>query len=143
MAKKKEKAEELIIDGNNAILGRLASFVAKKALSGEKINIVNSEKILVSGSEKNVLKRYLKKRARGGSIQKGPFFPRQPERILRRTIRNMLPYKKNRGKEAYKRIRCYLSVPKKFEGKKFIKSSRKNAGVSLKKIAKRIGWQNE
>lgn len=33
-------------------------------------------------------------------------------------MRGMLPWKKARGKEAYKRIMCYAGVPKELEGVK-------------------------
>ncbi len=38
----------MIIDANNMILGRLASFAAKKALLGEKIDVINCEKAVIS-----------------------------------------------------------------------------------------------
>ena len=43
-----------IIDGTNAILGRLASYTAKELLKGEEIIIVNCEKIIITGNKKNI-----------------------------------------------------------------------------------------
>ncbi len=117
----------MIINAENLVLGRLASFVAKKALLGEKIDIVNVEKAVVSGARLQTLEHYKEKRARGYALH-GPYFPRDPMRIVKRTIRGMLPYKQEKGREALKRIRCYVGVPKDFEGKKF--DSVKNAEVS-------------
>ena len=34
-----------------------------------------------------------------------------PDRILRRSIKRMLPHKVARGREAYKRVMCYIGVP--------------------------------
>ena len=41
----------MIIDGNNLILGRLGSFVAKKALLGKKIDIINCKNIIITGKK--------------------------------------------------------------------------------------------
>jgi len=129
--------EQIIIDGENAVLGRLASYAAKKALQGFKVDIVNAEKVIVVGNEKDILERYKKKKARGG-YGKGPHFSSRPEKILKRTIRNMLPYKQARGRNALKRIRCYISVPEEFKDKKMIKSKRGKRGISLEKISKML-----
>ena len=40
----------------------------------------------------------------------------------------MLPYKQPKGREAYKRIKCYVGMPKEFEGKETI--SLDNADIS-------------
>ena len=45
----------MIIDGTNLILGRLASVAAKKALLGDDIIIVNCDKVLVTGTKKNIV----------------------------------------------------------------------------------------
>ena len=49
----------MIIDANNLILGRMATFIAKQALLGEDIKIVNCEKAVITGDRKEIL---LKKR---------------------------------------------------------------------------------
>ena len=107
----------MIVNAENLVLGRLASFVAKKALLGEKIDIVNVEKAVVSGGRLQSLELYREKRVRGYALH-GPYFPRDPLRIVKRTIRGMLPYKQEKGKLAFKRITCHIGIPKEFEGKK-------------------------
>jgi large subunit ribosomal protein L13 len=99
-----------VIDASNLIMGRLASEVAKRLLNGEEIIIVNSEKCVVTGSKRFLTSLYETKLSRG-SPEKGPYFPKRPDRILRRTVRGMLPYKKPRGKEAYKRLKVYVGLP--------------------------------
>jgi len=42
------------------------------------------------------------------------------DRILRRSVRGMLPWKSIRGKEAYARVRAYTGIPEEFTGKKFV-----------------------
>ena len=127
--------EEIIINAENAVLGRLASYAAKQALLGKNIVIVNSEKAIIVCKEKDIVERYARKRARGGWGLSGPNFPSTPDRILKRTIRNMLPIRKRRGKEALKRVKCYLGLAG-FEGKKMIKSGKGKQGVSLERISK-------
>jgi len=133
---KKVNKDIMVIDGENATAGRLASYSAKQALLGNEIAIINAEKAVVTGREKEIKEKYLKLRQKGGSAIKGPFFPSQPERILKRMIRGMLPYKRTRGREAFKRIKCYKGLPKEFENMKKIKSGKqKSKAISLNKIS--------
>lgn len=106
-----------IIDATGHVLGRLASVVAKRLLNGERIIIVNAEKAIISGKREAVFQRYKEKRDIGS--HRGPFFPRMPHLIVRRTIRGMLPYKQEKGKSALRNLRVYIGVPKELEGKKF------------------------
>jgi len=125
----------MIIDATNLVLGRLASFAAKKALLGEQVDIVNCEKAYITGSKDNIIKRYLQK-TKMGTPSKGPFMHRSPHRLVRRTIRGMLPYKSYNGKRAFKRIMCHLGVPEEFNGKKLetIKSAHADKSVIVKRI---------
>jgi|SRR3989338_784793 len=100
----------MIIDATNLIIGRMASEVAKKALLGEKIDVVNCENAVISGNMAQILAKYRQRRERGTPTT-GPFFPRAPEMLVKRAIRGMLPYKQYKGKTAFKRIRCYSGIP--------------------------------
>ena len=114
-----------IIDGKNAILGRMAAYVAKEALKGEDIAIVNCEQIIITGNKRNIQENFEAKRKRVGSTQKGPKVSRNPERIVKRVIRGMLPnYRVGRGRVAFKRIKCYIGIPKEFEESKKISAGR-------------------
>ena len=106
-----------IIDANGATLGRLSTNAAKRLLNGEEITIVNAEKAIISGKKPAIKNRYKKKRE-VGTYRKGPFFPRTPERIVKRTVRGMIPYQTPHGRAAFKRLKCYVGIPKEFEGKK-------------------------
>ncbi|MDD5132926.1 MAG: 50S ribosomal protein L13 [Candidatus Nanoarchaeia archaeon] len=108
-----------IIDGTNLILGRLASYVAKQALEGETITIINSEKVIITGKRANVFQIY-KERIDRGSPLKGPYYPRQPDRIVKRVIRGMLPRKYESGRLALKRVKCYIGVREQFKNEKFL-----------------------
>ena len=105
-----------IIDADGTILGRLSTVVAKRLLNNEEIAIVNSEKALITGKKSTVKDRYKQKRE-VGTYRKGPFFPRMPDRLVKRTIRGMIPYQTPHGRAAFKRLKCYIGVPKEFEGK--------------------------
>lgn len=108
----------MIIDATDLLVGRLASYAAKQALLGEEVLIVNSEKAVVSGNRKNIFARYKAKHARGNP-HTGPFYPIREDLVLRRTIRGMLPWQRSRGREALKKVKCYIGVPNELGGKKF------------------------
>ncbi|HJJ90406.1 MAG TPA: 50S ribosomal protein L13 [Methanocorpusculum sp.] len=99
-----------VIDGKNLLLGRMCSLVSKRILSGEEIAIINSEKVIVSGSRAKVIEEYYQKRMRG-SVEGGPFYPRRPDQIVKRTVRGMIPYKTKTGAAAFRRVKTYVGVP--------------------------------
>jgi len=80
-----------IIDANGATLGRLSTNTAKRLLTGEEIAIINSEKAIISGKKPAIKARYKQKRE-VGTYRKGPFYPRMPDQIVKRTVRGMIPY---------------------------------------------------
>ena len=83
---------------------------------GEEIRIVNSEKAVITGDKDKIFEKYKNRRSRGAPLV-GPYFPKTSERIVKRTIRGMLPYKQPRGREALDRVKCYVGVPAEFKGK--------------------------
>lgn len=117
----------LIINAKELIVGRLASYAAKQALLGETIAVVNCEHAVITGTKKQILNEFHRKR-KMGTWATGPFYHRQPDRLVRRIIRGMLPYKQEKGKSAFKRIMCYLGVPEKFSNEKI--ESLENAHIS-------------
>ncbi len=131
---------KIIIDGENAVLGRLASFVAKQALLGKEVVVVNCKEVVVTGRPRSIIKEYKEAREKGGSSLHGPFFPRFPERIVKRTIRGMLAHKQLRGKTALKRVRCHNEIPAEFENsKKFVAGKEKKIKtIKLKELSKEI-----
>ncbi len=100
----------MIIDATNLKLGRIATIVAKHALLGETVSVINIEKAVITGTKKNILAKYQRQYNRGGPHW-GPFQPRMPDRFARKVIRNMLPFKTPRGREALKRISCFIGNP--------------------------------
>lgn len=131
--------EKIFIDAENATLGRLASYAAKQALNGKEVIIVNSEKAIITGTKDSILNKYLWRKQLGGSGLKGPFISVSPEKLLKRTSRDMLPYKKERGRSAYKRIKCFIGDS--FPEIKKIKSGKVVKGIKLSEICRILGWK--
>lgn len=131
-----------IIDASGATLGRLSTATAKRLLNGEEIAVVNSEKAIISGKKVAIKQRYKEKRE-VGTYRKGPFFPRMPDMIVKRTIRGMIPYQTPHGRTAFKRLKCYIGIPKEFEGKKFesIKEAEKQPVdfMTVEELSKALG----
>jgi large subunit ribosomal protein L13 len=107
-----------IIDGQGLLLGRVCSYAAKAALMGDEINIVNCEKLVVSGNKKRILANETVRRSRKGYPLKSAKFSRLPHKYVKRTVRGMLPYKKERGLLAFKKIKCHVGVPPEFSEQK-------------------------
>ncbi len=108
----------IVVDAKDQILGRMAMRAAKLALQGENVRIINCEKAIVTGNPKSTMLRYRFFREElGSSPFKGPFFPKRADRIVKRTIRGMIPRKGERGRKALSRIKCYLKVPKELADK--------------------------
>ena len=106
-----------VIDGENAVLGRVAAYAAKEAIKGEEIVVVNCEKIIVTGRKKTTQQEFAEKKSKVGHSQKGPRHSVLSYKIVKRTIRGMIPeHRWGRGKEIFNRIKCYNKVPKEFEG---------------------------
>ncbi len=128
--------KEIIVDGENALLGRVASFAAKKLLLGNRVVILNCDKALMSGNKRNILEDFRTKMRKGGSSQKGPHHSREPRRIVKRAVRGMLPHKQTRGRAAFKMLKCYNKIPEEYKDREMIKGKRKTgAHVSLKELS--------
>ena len=100
---------KLVYDGTDAVFGRIASVVAKDLLKGHSVDLINCDKIIVSGDKKKFAEKIMVKRqmGRGGSI-KGPKYPKLTDRLVKRMIRGMLPRDRMKGQDAYRRLKCYI-----------------------------------
>jgi ribosomal protein uL13 len=135
------KMARIIIDGTGAVFGRICSFTAKKALEGNEVIIVNSEKTIMTGNKKDTIAKYSSVRKKGGHSQKGPKLSNVPHMILKRAIRGMLPdHRKGQGKETLKRIKCYDGIPEEFKEEKMMKvnAPKKLKFMELKELASKI-----
>merc|ERR1712179_853711 len=106
----------VVIDGRGHLMGRLASFVAKEALLGQKVVVVRCEELVISGSFiRNKLKLLMKRNKRmNTNPKKGPFHHRSPSDMFHRMIRGMLPHKHYRGSAAFQRVKCLEGIPEPF-----------------------------
>ena len=140
-------AKPIIIDASGLILGRLASYVAKHALEGREIVIINAEKAVISGKRKSIVQEAKNKlRTRTlGSQDKAPSHPRRADLYMRRVIRGMLPRRKSTGADAFKRIKVYIGVPEEFANKPTLKISEaeslrlKNKYIAMEDLSSEIG----
>lgn len=105
-----------IIDATGLVLGRMATDVAKRAKNGETVHIVNAEKAIITGSSKKAIQARYRFKREVGTARKGPYFPREPHMLVKRTVRGMLPYQKSDGRAAYQRIKAYIGVPRELAG---------------------------
>jgi large subunit ribosomal protein L13 len=101
--------EKLVYNGKGAIFGRMATVIAKNLLKGDSVDLINCGEIIISGDKNLFAKKIQAKRnmGRGGSL-KGPKYIRQPDRLVKRMIRGMLPRDRWRGQDAFKRLRCHI-----------------------------------
>jgi len=124
------------IDATDLIVGRMASVAAKKALLGETVNIVNCEKAVITGNKKDLLFEF-KRIVDMGIPTKGPFFSRSADKIVKRTVRGMLPHRQDKGRKAFKRVRCYIGIPEGIKDLETIKIANISKVPNLKYL--RIG----
>ncbi len=110
-----------VFNADGLIMGRLASTVADLLLKAarddrdDKVIIINSEKAIVSGRPRSVLNTYQAK-YKLNHPRKGPFFPRMPDMIMKRTVRGMLPYqRKSSGRRALRNLRVEIGCPSHLE----------------------------
>ena len=134
-----------VVNGDGLILGRLCSKVAKRLLNGERIIIVNAEKIVISGKRRSKVAE-AHKFLEVGAPDRGPFHSRRPDRIVRKTVRGMVPWQQPKGKTAYKRLKVFMGIPEEFKNLKMETVDQANASkltgphFTLGELAIEIGW---
>jgi large subunit ribosomal protein L13 len=139
-----------VVDGSRMVMGRLASIVAKELLGGNRVVVVNVEKVVVTGtSKRSVMDRFVKRlnlRSNVNPRRHGPFSPRSPEGIFRKVVRGMLPRRKAKGREAYKRLRVFRGVPKSVDADRLVvyEEARYKENsypyMYLEEISRLVGW---
>lgn len=104
-----------VIDGKNAILGRLGSAVAEKIMAGEEVVVLNCESIVITGEKEMVFADYKARFDRGEcKSRKGPFYPRRADLLFKRSVRGMIPWTSTSGRNAFRRLHAYVGTPKQF-----------------------------
>jgi large subunit ribosomal protein L13 len=142
---KTTKTPVTLINADGLILGRMASKVAKRLLNGEAVIIVNAEKSVLSGKKKSKVAE-AKEFLEVGAPMRGPFHSRRPDRILRKTVRGMLPFKQPKGKNAYKKLKVFMGMPENLKDQKMDTLTEaqatklKGSYFTLAELAKEVGW---
>ncbi|KAJ6144776.1 60S ribosomal protein L16 [Penicillium chermesinum] len=135
------------------LLGRLASTVAKQLLNGQKIVVVRTEALNISGEffrAKLKYHAYLRKMTRFNPTRGGPFHFRAPSRIFYKAVRGMIPHKTARGAAALERLKVFEGVPPPYDRKKRVvvpqalrilrlRPGRKYCTVG--RLSKEVGWK--
>ena len=149
--------EYKLYDATNKILGRFCSQIAKKLLLGEYIIIINAKDAIISGTKRDIHERHLAKLniSTATNPRRGPFHERRPDTFMRRVIKQMLPRKKLRGKEALKRVHVYITgIPERFKNRyqnlvhtnEIFDADKQrlsfyNKYITLDNLCQRIGWK--
>ena len=142
-------SKPIVVDGTNLIAGRLASNVAKLLRKGNRVSVVNCDKIMMSGNKFSIIGEYEEFLKINSIInyKHGPVHYRRPDTIIAKMIRQMLPFdRKPSGKLAFQRLRTYIGAPndtKPLEKTQFEKALIKRAAsnyTTLAEICRVIGW---
>lgn len=139
------KSRVTYVNADGLIVGRMSSNIAKRLLNGENVIILNAEKAVYSGKKKGKIAE-AHKFLEVGAPERGPFHYRRPDRIVKKTVRGMLPYTQARGKNAFKNLRVYMGIPLEFKEQNSIQieeahvSNLKGPHFTLAELAKEIGW---
>jgi large subunit ribosomal protein L13 len=134
-----------IVNAEGLVLGRMCSKIAKRILNGEVITIVNAEKTVISGKKRSKVAE-AKEFLEVGAPERGPFHSRRPDRIVRKTVRGMVPWHQPKGKTAYKRLKVYMGIPAEFSNQKLDTIDQASAAklkgphFTLSELALEIGW---
>jgi large subunit ribosomal protein L13 len=139
----------LVVDAEGAILGRLATTVAKSLLDGYKVYVVNAEKAVVSGNPQMIIESYriwLEIKTLRNPYKWSPKRPRNPIAIVKKAVKGMLPKDSWRGVEAFKNLKVYIGFPEELKKYNVVKvahtSSRLSKGfITVGEIAKMLGWK--
>ena len=138
----------IVVDATDHVAGRLSSQVAKLLIKGNRVSVVNCDKIMISGTRSNIINEY-REFLEINSInhwKHGPKHPRRPDTIMKKMIRGMLPKEKPSGKEALKRLRTYIGSPKEVKSLKKIKFEkamiRKSSSnyTTMADLGRTVGW---
>jgi large subunit ribosomal protein L13 len=134
-----------VVNADGLILGRMASKIAKRLLTGEGIVIVNAEKAVISGRKRSKVVEAKEFLAVGG-VGRGPFHYRRPDRIVRKTVGGMIPLKQPKGKQAYRRLRVFIGIPDDLKNQKMETVAEAQAEklkctyFTVGEFAAEIGW---
>jgi large subunit ribosomal protein L13 len=138
-----------VYDAEQMVVGRLGTKVAKAALLGENIVIINVEKAIITGDPHTLISAWKEKFKIRTSYkhERGPFHDRRPDKMVRRMIRGMLPWPTPRGKAAFKRIKVFIGTPERYaDAEKIVLEKSRYRSMTQKHIveqelSRELGWR--
>lgn len=134
----------IIVDGTNMVLGRVASRIAKKLMQGEEVHLINAEALVVSGSTAGNVENYTQRRRlqHKGTPEYSPKWPKVPHLLVRRVVRGMLPFKKAKGRAAFRKLKVYAGNPN-IKGKAEVFEEARNRGLArsltIRELCRQLG----
>jgi large subunit ribosomal protein L13 len=146
------KSEDYIVyDAEGKVMGRVASAAAKALLQGKKIAIVNAGDAIISGDKRTIVKKYttrldLQDKA---NPEHSAYWPRRPDMLMKRIVRGMLPYRRPRGKSAYRNLIVFTGLPEAFKGAKTEERGFKGQkgmyvkSIKLSELSKLLGYDSK
>ncbi|WP_126451157.1 50S ribosomal protein L13 [Sulfodiicoccus acidiphilus] len=143
--------EELVLDGEGQILGRMATMIVKQLKQGKTIIVVNAEKVVISGELSRVLAGYrllMGVRTMFNPSRQGIRRPRNPISLVKRTVRGMLPDNPS-GNVMYRKLKVYVGVPEQYVERKKVKFPEahvdrlKGKYVTVGELTRELGWKSE
>lgn len=138
----------IILNAENAIMGRLATIAAKYLVTGEQVAVINIEKAVISGNPEKIVEVYRKRRGiqNKANPEESTKWPRKPDLLFKRVMQGMLP-KNTRGEKLLKQIKAYIGVPKEFadkvskaEAPKKLATTLMSKSITLNQLCKDLGW---
>jgi len=140
-----------LVDANNKVLGRMASQVAKMLLTGHEVAIVNAENAFISGHKRDIIENYKEKLEwqDKANPEHSPYVSRRPDLFVKRVVRGMLPFKKAKGKAAFKNLKVYIGFPEEFKKLKAVEVNTKpqnkifESTMKVKDLVAKLGYNKE
>ncbi|MCL5788424.1 MAG: 50S ribosomal protein L13 [Candidatus Marsarchaeota archaeon] len=143
-----QTAQLTVIDGSNLVLGRLATEVAKRIKRGEKVVVLNAEKIVVSGTWGSIQREWEHKLQLRSIINPFRYSPKwyvRPDRYFRQVVSGMLPARKPSGREALSRLKVCIGAPLEYAAVQPTVLAgavvRAKRYYPLERVARRFGWR--
>ena len=141
---KKTDIEDMLIDANGAVLGRMATTIVAHLLKGGRVNVINAELAVISGEPRATIHKYTARRAvvKKSNPAHSPHWPRRPDMLVKRIIRGMLPWYKQTGRDAFHNLRVHMGVPDNFNVEKAIKPLKKRfrKSIMVQDLSMELGW---
>jgi len=136
----------MIVDVKGIVAGRAATRIAKALIKGETVIVLNAQDAVMVGNTPSIMEKF--KRRTDASVLSnphyGPKYARIPDRMFRRTVRNMLPTKKSAKERMIKRLKVFNAVPKEYASEKAItfeesRFNERHNAMTYKEIALQLG----